>query len=200
MRIYAYMHIYIYIYTCIHIQIYTSMHELNSSSVAVSDQIFLWYIPFRWQLWYSCSMAKLSAAQFEVEYGDIIRREYAEYQTPRALLRALEHRQPRIMVSEGVLKVWFSKQVFCIPAYACSCPPALLASQCAHVSNCMPACRPPYRPSRRRRRVRSRYQTQQSWIRSMGTNAANSRPRTPRLINSVVLCWQGRRRYVYRTV
>ena len=56
-------------------------------------------------------MAKrLTAEQFESQYGDTMRREYAEYVTPRTLLRALEHRRPRIPVSEGVLRVWFSKQ------------------------------------------------------------------------------------------
>ena len=49
---------------------------------------------------------RLTAVQFEAQYGDLVRREYAEHSTARTLRRALEERRPPVLVSEGVLKVW----------------------------------------------------------------------------------------------
>ena len=55
-------------------------------------------------------MSRLTAAQFELQYGELVRREHAEHSTARTLRRALEERRPPVRVSEGVLKVWFAKQ------------------------------------------------------------------------------------------
>ena len=52
---------------------------------------------------------RLRAAQFEEQHGHLLRRELSQYSTARTLRRALEERRPSIRVSEGVLKVWFSK-------------------------------------------------------------------------------------------
>ena len=95
----------------IRIQPVYNLYE-NQHKILVYPQPFLLELSVRRpKLRYICSMAKrLTAEQFESQYGDTMRREYAEYVTPRTLMRALEHRRPRIPVSEGVLKVWFSKQ------------------------------------------------------------------------------------------
>ena len=55
-------------------------------------------------------MPRLTAVSFESQYGELVRREYAQHSTARTLQRALEARQPPVRVSEGVLKVWFVKQ------------------------------------------------------------------------------------------
>ena len=53
---------------------------------------------------------KLTAAEFQERYGDLVAREYSEYDTARTLQRALGVRKPPIVVSEAMLKVWFQTQ------------------------------------------------------------------------------------------
>ena len=53
---------------------------------------------------------RFTAVQFEAQYGDLVRREYAEKSTPYTLRRALEGRCPPVRVSEYMLKVWFATQ------------------------------------------------------------------------------------------
>ena len=53
---------------------------------------------------------RLTAVQFEAQYGELVRREFPQYLTARTLRRALEERRPPVRVSDGVLKVWFATQ------------------------------------------------------------------------------------------
>ena len=54
-------------------------------------------------------MSRLTAAEFEARYGELVRGEYSELGTPRLLKTALGSRRPAISVSDGLLKVWFSQ-------------------------------------------------------------------------------------------
>ena len=73
--------------------------------------------------WYFCVLAslcawldphfmppksKLTAAEFQQRYGDLVAQEYADYTTPRTLSKALEKRKPPIFVTDGVLRNWFA--------------------------------------------------------------------------------------------
>ena len=51
----------------------------------------------------------MTAAAFEEQYGDLVRRDFSKYTTARTLKTALENRQPPIRVSDGLLKVWLAK-------------------------------------------------------------------------------------------
>jgi hypothetical protein len=54
---------------------------------------------------------KLTAFEFNRRYGAMVRRKYSTYKTPRLLRRALARRIPPIIVTDGVLKHWYSKYV-----------------------------------------------------------------------------------------
>ena len=52
---------------------------------------------------------KSTAAVFQEQYGNLVSEHYAQYTTPYTLRMALSQRQPPIIVSDGMLKVWFAK-------------------------------------------------------------------------------------------
>ena len=52
---------------------------------------------------------KSTAAVFQEQYGNLVSEQYAQYTTPHTLRMALSQRQPPIIVSDGMLKVWFAK-------------------------------------------------------------------------------------------
>jgi hypothetical protein len=52
---------------------------------------------------------KLTAALFEERYGNLVSEHFAQYTTARTLRVALSERQPPIIVTDGMLKIWFAK-------------------------------------------------------------------------------------------
>ena len=54
--------------------------------------------------------AKLTAALFQERYGALVSSEHADCETARQLRIDLQKRTPPIVVSDGVLKLWFQKQ------------------------------------------------------------------------------------------
>ena len=52
---------------------------------------------------------KLTAALFQELYGDLVSEHFAEYTTARTLRVALSQRKPPIIVTDGILKLWFDK-------------------------------------------------------------------------------------------
>ena len=51
---------------------------------------------------------KLTAANFQERYGALVSQHFAEYTTARTLRVALAKRNPPIVVTDGMLKVWFA--------------------------------------------------------------------------------------------
>ena len=47
---------------------------------------------------------KLTATQFQEQYGDLVSREHADCTTPRVLKVALAQRRPPILVTDGIQK------------------------------------------------------------------------------------------------
>ena len=54
-------------------------------------------------------MAGITAAEFEEIYGVLTRSEYPEFTRERALSKVLARREPPVIVSDGVLRVWLKK-------------------------------------------------------------------------------------------
>ena len=52
---------------------------------------------------------KLTAALFHELYGNLVSEHFAEYTTARTLRVALSQRKPPIIVTDGMLKIWFAK-------------------------------------------------------------------------------------------
>ena len=52
---------------------------------------------------------KLTAALFHELYGDLVSEHYAQHTTAYTLRIALSQRQPPIVVTDGMLKIWFDK-------------------------------------------------------------------------------------------
>ena len=52
---------------------------------------------------------KLTAALFQELYGDLVTEHFAQYTTARTLRVALAERKPPIIVTDGMLKLWFDK-------------------------------------------------------------------------------------------
>ena len=52
---------------------------------------------------------RITAADFEEVYGAMTRSEYPEYSRERALSKVLTRKEPPIIVSDGVLRVWLAK-------------------------------------------------------------------------------------------
>ena len=55
------------------------------------------------------SKRKLTAALFQEQYGKLVSEYFSQYQTARKLRVVLAQRDPPIIVTDGVLKVWFTK-------------------------------------------------------------------------------------------
>ena len=54
--------------------------------------------------------SKITAAVFQETYGDLVAGEYPHCTTAYTLRVALANRQPPIVVSDAMLKVWFQTQ------------------------------------------------------------------------------------------
>ena len=52
---------------------------------------------------------KLTAALFQEQYGNLVSEHFAQYTTPHTLRVALSQRKPPIIVTDGMLKIWFAK-------------------------------------------------------------------------------------------
>ena len=52
---------------------------------------------------------KLTAALFQERYGNFVAEHFAQYTTARTLRVALSERKPPIIVTDGMLKLWFAK-------------------------------------------------------------------------------------------
>ena len=52
---------------------------------------------------------KLTAALFQERYGNLVSEHFAQYTTARTLRIALSERKPPIIVTDGMLKIWFAK-------------------------------------------------------------------------------------------
>ena len=52
---------------------------------------------------------KLTAALFHERYGSFVTEHFAQYTTARTLRIALSERKPPIIVTDGMLKIWFAK-------------------------------------------------------------------------------------------
>ena len=52
---------------------------------------------------------KLTAAAFQERYGNLVSEQFAQYTTARTLRVALSQRTPPIIVTDGMLKVWFAQ-------------------------------------------------------------------------------------------
>ena len=52
---------------------------------------------------------KLTAALFHERYGNLVSEHFAQYTTARTLRVALSQREPPIIVTDGMLKIWFAK-------------------------------------------------------------------------------------------
>ena len=50
---------------------------------------------------------KISTAQFQEKYGDVVSQHFAQYTTAHTLRVALAARKPPIIVTDGMLKMWF---------------------------------------------------------------------------------------------
>ena len=61
---------------------------------------------------------KLTAALFQERYGSVVSEHFAQYTTARTLRVALSQRKPPIIVTDGMLKVWFAN--FRLPSGAVS--------------------------------------------------------------------------------
>ena len=51
---------------------------------------------------------KLTAALFQERYGNLVSEQFARYTTARTLRVALSERKPPIIVTDGMLKIWFA--------------------------------------------------------------------------------------------
>ena len=51
--------------------------------------------------------AKLTAAVFQERYGDLVSEHFSQYTTARTLRVALSDRKPPIIVTDGMLKMWY---------------------------------------------------------------------------------------------
>ena len=51
--------------------------------------------------------AKLTAACFQEKYGDLVAEHFAQYTTAHSLRVALAARRPPIVVTDGMLKMWY---------------------------------------------------------------------------------------------
>ena len=51
----------------------------------------------------------MTAALFDAQYGELVTVHFAQYGTAYTLRVALSERQPPIIVTDGMLKVWFAK-------------------------------------------------------------------------------------------
>ena len=58
---------------------------------------------------YEAPKVKLTAALFHELYGNLVSEHFAEYTTARTLRVALSQRKPPIIVTDGMLKIWFAK-------------------------------------------------------------------------------------------
>ena len=52
---------------------------------------------------------KLTAKLFQERYGDIVSEHFSQYTTAYTLRVALSQRKPPIIVTDGMLKIWFAK-------------------------------------------------------------------------------------------
>ena len=52
---------------------------------------------------------KLTAALFHERYGELVSEHFAQHTTAYTLRIALSQRKPPIIVTDGVLKLWFAK-------------------------------------------------------------------------------------------
>ena len=52
---------------------------------------------------------KLTAALFHERYGDLVSEHFAQHTTAYTLRIALSQRKPPIIVTDGMLKIWFDK-------------------------------------------------------------------------------------------
>ena len=50
---------------------------------------------------------KLTAALFQERYGDLVSEHFAQYTTAHTLRVALSERKPPIIVTDGMLKMWY---------------------------------------------------------------------------------------------
>ena len=51
--------------------------------------------------------AKLTAAVFQERYGDLVSEHFSQYTTARTLRVALSNHKPPIIVTDGMLKMWY---------------------------------------------------------------------------------------------
>ena len=51
---------------------------------------------------------KLTAALFQERYGNLVSEHFAQYTTAHTLRVALSERKPPIIVTDGMLKMWFA--------------------------------------------------------------------------------------------
>ena len=51
---------------------------------------------------------KLTAALFHERYGNLVSENFAQYTTAHTLRVALSQRSPPIIVTDGMLKIWFA--------------------------------------------------------------------------------------------
>ena len=58
---------------------------------------------------YEAPKVKLTAALFHERYGSLVTEDFAQYTTARTLRVALAERKPPIIVTDGMLKLWFDK-------------------------------------------------------------------------------------------
>ena len=52
---------------------------------------------------------KLTAKLFQERYGDLVSEHFSQYTTAYTLRVALSQRKPPIIVTDGMLKIWFAK-------------------------------------------------------------------------------------------
>ena len=50
---------------------------------------------------------KLTAALFQERYGDLVSEHFAQYTTAHTLRVALSERKPPVIVTDGMLKMWY---------------------------------------------------------------------------------------------
>ena len=51
--------------------------------------------------------SELTAACFQEKYGHVVSEHFAQYTTPHSLRMALAARKPPIIVTDGMLKMWY---------------------------------------------------------------------------------------------
>ena len=72
---------------------------------------------------------KLTAALFHERYGELVSEHFAQYTTAHTLRVALSERQPHIIVTDGMLKMWYHG------IHSASRPPAVQWGRRRHFLN-----------------------------------------------------------------